>query len=83
MDSLIVQTLPDRNYIAAFVANAEGMPALGLGPANFKLRSTLPGADGSNLVIASVGASRLRGFYSWTWRRLAPSHGVKGSTFST
>ncbi len=63
MGNLIVQTLTDRNFIAAFVANAEGMPALGLGLANFKLRATLPGADGSHLIITSVEASALRGFY--------------------
>ena len=63
MGMLIVQTLTDRNSIAAFVANAEGMPALGLGLENFKVRPTLPGADGSHLVIASVAASTLRGFY--------------------
>jgi len=63
MGRLIVQTLPDRNSIAAFVANAEGMPEVGLALANFKVRATLPGADGSHLVIASVEASTLRGFY--------------------
>lgn len=63
MGRLIVQTLPDRNSIAAFVASAEGMPEVGLGLANFKVRVTLPGADGSHLVIASVQASSLRGFY--------------------
>ena len=58
-----MQTIPDRNSIAAFVASAEGMPELGLGLANFKVRSTVPCADGSHLVIASVQASTLRGFY--------------------
>jgi hypothetical protein len=63
MGRLIVQTLPDRNSIAAFVASEEGMPEVGLGLENFKVRATLPGADGSHLVIASVEASALRGFY--------------------
>jgi len=63
MDSLIVNTLPNRNYIAAFVANADGKPALGLEMANFRVRPTVPGADGAHLTILAVVASTLRGFY--------------------
>ena len=63
MGRLIVQTLQDRNSIAAFVASADGMPEVGLALANFKVRATVPGADGSHLVIAGVEASTLRGFY--------------------
>jgi hypothetical protein len=63
MGRLIVTTLPNRNCIAAFVASAEGKPALGLGLANFKVRTTLPGADGAHLTISSVVATSLRGFY--------------------
>jgi hypothetical protein len=63
MGRLIVQTLPDRNSIAAFVASADGIPEIGLVLDNFKVRATLPGADGSHLEIASVAASTLRGFY--------------------
>ena len=63
MAKLIVSTLPDRNAIAAFVANSEGVPAVGLGLANFKVRRTLPGADGTLRTVAGVAPSRLRGFY--------------------
>jgi len=63
MDRLIVTTLPNRNYIAAFVASAEGKPAVGLGLSNFKVRTTAPGADGAHLTISGVMASSLRGFY--------------------
>jgi len=63
MAKLIVSTLPDRNSIAAFVASPEGVPAAGLGLANFKVQATLPGADGTLLTVASVAPSSLRGFY--------------------
>jgi hypothetical protein len=63
MARLIVNTLADRNYVAAFVANAEGMPAVGLELANFKVRSSAPGSDGAHLTISSVSQSTLRGFY--------------------
>jgi hypothetical protein len=63
MATLIVSTLPDRNSIAAFVASAEGIPAVGLGLANFTVRSTAPGADGTLLKVASVASTGLRGFY--------------------
>jgi hypothetical protein len=63
MAKLIVSTLPDRNAIAAFVANSEGVPTVGLGVANFKVRATAPGADGSLLTVAGVAPSNLRGFY--------------------
>jgi len=63
MDRLIVTTLPNRNYIAAFVASPEGKPAVGLGLSNFKVRTTVPGADGAYLTISGVAASALRGFY--------------------
>lgn len=63
MSTLIVNTLPNHNYIAVFVASQEGRPALGLGPANFSLRSAIPGADGAQLTISAVMAATLRGFY--------------------
>src|SRR5262245_46866124 len=63
MGRLIVTTLPNRNYIAAFVASPEGIPAVGLGPSNFTIRATVPGADGAYLKISGVVASALRGFY--------------------
>jgi hypothetical protein len=78
MGTLIVQTLTDRNSIAAFVASAEGMPALGLGLANFKLRVTLPGADGSHLVIKSVEPSKLRGFYVLDLAPVSPAPRRRG-----
>jgi hypothetical protein len=63
MANLIVSTLRDRNSIAAFVASEEGVPAVGLGLANFTVRATAPGADGSLLKIARVAPTTLRGFY--------------------
>ena len=63
MGRLIVNTLPHRNSIAAFVADPDGRPALGLGPGNFKVGSTLPGSDGAHLIISGVVPSTLRGFY--------------------
>jgi len=63
MAKLIVSTLPDRNAIAAFVASEEGIPAAGLGLANFTVRSTAPGADGTLLKVAGVAPTLLRGFY--------------------
>jgi hypothetical protein len=63
MAKLIVSTLPDKNSIAAFVASAEGIPAVGLGLANFTVRSTAPGADGTLLKVAGVAPTMLRGFY--------------------
>lgn len=63
MGRLIVNTLPQSNSIAAFVADPEGKPALGLGPDNFKLADAFPGADGAALTITGVYASTLRGFY--------------------
>jgi hypothetical protein len=63
MGRLIVQTLTDRNSITAFVASEEGMPALDLELADFRVSASVPGADGSHLVIASVVRCALRGFY--------------------
>ena len=63
MARLIVNTLPQNNSIAAFVADPEGKPALGLGPGNFKVADAIPGADGAALTITGVFASTLRGFY--------------------
>ncbi len=60
---LIVSTLPDRNSVAAFVASGEGVPAAGLGLANFRVRATAPGADGTLLTVAGVAPTSLRGFY--------------------
>ena len=58
---LIVSTLPDRNSVAAFVASEEGVPAAGLGLANFRVRATAPG--GTLLTVAGVAPTSLRGFY--------------------
>ena len=63
MARLIVSTLPDRNSVAVFVASEEGVPADGLGLPNFRVHSTLAGADGALLAVASVDPSNLRGFY--------------------
>jgi hypothetical protein len=63
MARLIVNTLPDLNSVAAFVASSEGMPKSGLGLSNFKVRAALPGADGAFLMISEVSPSTLRGFY--------------------
>jgi hypothetical protein len=63
MAKLIVSTLPDRNSVAAFVASAEGIPAVGLGLDNFRVRSSVPGADGTLLKVARVTSTTLRGFY--------------------
>ena len=62
MAKLIMNSLPDRNHVAVFVANPEGKPALGLEAANFKLRPTVPGADGAYLTILAVIPSTLPGF---------------------
>jgi hypothetical protein len=61
--SLIVNTLPDLNSVAAFVATSEGVPKAGLGLSNFKVRPAPPGADGAFLVVSDVAPSSLRGFY--------------------
>jgi len=63
MANLIVNSLPDRNSVAVFVASEEGVPAVGLGPANFRVRSTVAGADGTLLTLAAVAPTSLRGFY--------------------
>jgi hypothetical protein len=63
MAKLIVNTLLDRNAVAVFVANEEGVPAVGLGLANFRVRSTVAGADGTLLTVAGVAPTNLRGFY--------------------
>jgi len=63
MAKLIVNTLPDRNSVAVFVASEEGVPATGLGLANFRVRSTVAGADGTLLKVAGVAPTSLRGFY--------------------
>jgi len=63
MANLIVNSLPDRNSVAVFVASDEGVPAVGLGPANFRVRSTVAGADGTLLTVAGVAPTSLRGFY--------------------
>jgi hypothetical protein len=63
MAKLIVSTLPDRNSVAVFVASEEGVPAEGLGPANFRVHATLAGADGALLTVSAVAPSKLRGFY--------------------
>ena len=63
MASLRVNTLPAGRCITAFVANADGMPRTGLRPSDFKLASTVEGADGALVNITKVTASPLRGFY--------------------
>ena len=63
MAKLIVNTLPDRNAVAVFVASEEGVPAVGLEAANFRVRSTVAGADGTLLTVAGVAPTSLRGFY--------------------
>ena len=63
MDRLIVNTLPNRNHIAVFVASEEGKPAVGLDLLNFKVRPAVAGADGAHLTISAVAPSALRGFY--------------------
>ena len=63
MAKLIVSTLPDRNSLAVFVASEEGIPAVGLALANFRVRPTVAGADGSLLTVAAVAPTSLRGFY--------------------
>ena len=78
MGSLIVNTLPHHNSIAAFVADTDGKPALGLGPDNFRVGSTLPGSDGAHLIISGVFASRLRGFYLLDLEPASPAPLRKG-----
>ena len=63
MAKLIVSTLPDRNAVAVFVANEEGVPTVGLELANFRVRPTVGGADGTLLTVAGVAPTSLRGFY--------------------
>ena len=63
MANLIVNSLPDRNSVAVFVASEEGVPAVGLVLANFRVRPTVAGADGTLLTVAGVAPTSLRGFY--------------------
>ncbi|MGH9662183.1 MAG: hypothetical protein ACRD96_26780 [Bryobacteraceae bacterium] len=63
MARLIINTLPARNSVTAFVADESGVPATGLGTSNFRLASSPRGADGAELDIAGVTACGLRGFY--------------------
>ena len=56
MPAFSTRTAPSPGQIETI-----GSPASEL--ENFKVHPTLPGADGSHLVIASVAASTLRGFY--------------------
>ena len=78
MGRLIVNTLPQSNSIAAFVADVEGKPALGLGPGNFKVAAAVPGADGAGLTITAVFASTFRGFYLLDLEAVAPAPRRKG-----
>jgi hypothetical protein len=78
MARLIVSTLPDKNSVAAFVANAEGVPATGLSLANFKISSPAPGADGALLTLAGVAPHTLRGFYVLELSPVAPVSQRKG-----
>jgi hypothetical protein len=64
MGRLIVNTLPDLNSVAAFVATSEGFPLSGLELKNFRVRSGVPGADGTMLRVAQVAPSPLRGLYT-------------------
>lgn len=75
MARLIVSTLPDLNSIGAFVANSEGVPAAGLGLANFKVGASDPGADASFLTLSQVAPSALRGFYVLNFKTVeSPPH---------
>ena len=78
MAKLIVSTLPDRNSVAVFVASEEGVPAEGLGLANFRVRATLPGADGTLLTVAGVAPTALRGFYVLDLTTVGPASPRKG-----
>jgi hypothetical protein len=78
MAKLIVSTLPARNSVAAFVASAEGVPAVGLGPSNFKVQSTVPGSDGAPLRIAEVVPTMLGGFYVVELAMVGPAARRKG-----
>lgn len=63
MAKLIVSTIPEKKYLAAFVADSEGMPKQGLRLENFKLCSSLEGDDGSRVNIRAVETCGLPGFY--------------------
>ena len=63
MARLILNTLPDLNSVAAFVATSEGVPKSGLGLSNFRVRAAFPGADGAFITVSEVAPSTLRGFY--------------------
>jgi hypothetical protein len=64
MGRLIINTLPDLNSVAAFVATSEGVPLSGLELTNFHVRSGAPGADGAMLKVSQVAPSPLRGLYT-------------------
>jgi hypothetical protein len=51
------------NYIIASVADADGVPIVGLEASNFKVDAMIVGPGGSLVNIASVKAGRLPGFY--------------------
>ncbi len=78
MGRLIVNTLPQCNSIAAFVADLEGKPATGLDASNFRLAAAIPGADGAALTITGVFASTLRGFYVLDLQTVAEAPHRKG-----
>jgi hypothetical protein len=78
MARLIVNTLPDLNSVAAYVANSEGMPKSGLGLSNFKVRADAPGADGALLAVSEVAASNLRGFYVLNFASVGSASPRKG-----
>jgi hypothetical protein len=64
MGRLIINTLPDLNSVAAFVATSEGVPLSGLELKNFRVLSGAPGDDGAMLKVAQVAPSPLRGLYT-------------------
>jgi hypothetical protein len=52
-----------RNYIVVSVTDANGEPATGLGPANFKVDPMIVGPGGALVDITEVTPGRLPGFY--------------------
>jgi len=63
MAKLILTTLAEKNGLAVLVADTSGKPKRGLGEENFRVASTLEGADGSLLRIERVSPSSLPGLY--------------------
>ncbi len=51
------------NYIIVSITDANGVPVMGLGAANFKVDPMIVGPGGALVNITSVAAGRLAGFY--------------------